>query len=186
MGNVTDVVSQVGTLEFPTWMAYCNMFLQDPNIATNVIDPSRLLTAEILANKTEELLDLLAEYPDLGPGFNFIGSVSSIHRHETSVHPIWSSSRALLSLGVDWADDIPEAEKLRLKLRGVEASRKLADIVGQEGGTYINEANPYEPEWENVFWGNNYDKLVEVKRRVDPESLFGCNRCVGGDIVFEP
>jgi hypothetical protein len=58
--------------------------------------------------------------------------------------------------------------------------------VGSDGGTYINEANPYEPDWKNAFWGPNYDKLLEIKKRVDPKNLMVCNRCVGTDILYEP
>lgn len=70
-GNVTGVDQQAGGFDFPSWIEYCNAFLQDPNIATNVIDPSRLLTAEVLMNRTGDLLDLLEDYPDRGAGFNF-------------------------------------------------------------------------------------------------------------------
>jgi hypothetical protein len=52
-------------------MDYLNTFLQDPNIATNVMDTSRLLTPNVLLNRTEELLDLVQDYPEMGLGFNF-------------------------------------------------------------------------------------------------------------------
>jgi hypothetical protein len=59
-------------------------------------------------------------------------------------------------------------------------------VAGLGGGTYVNEANPYEPNWEEAFWGSNYEKLLKVKRRIDPENLLTCNRCVGTDIVLQP
>jgi len=68
---MTNVTGQIGSFDFPTWMDYLNTFLQDPNIATNVIDTSRLLTANVLLNQTEELLDLVQDYPEMGLGFNF-------------------------------------------------------------------------------------------------------------------
>ncbi len=33
------------------------------------------------------------------------------------------------------------------------------------GGTYGNEADVYEPDWERAFWGENYEELVRVKRK---------------------
>lgn len=69
----------------------------------------------------------------------------------------------------------------------VAVSRALEKIVGKNGGTYINEANPYEPNWKEVFWGKaNYARLEKIKRRIDPRNLMVCNRCVGTDIVYEP
>jgi hypothetical protein len=186
VGNVDGVTAQFGAVNFPSWMEYCNAFLQDPNIATNIIDPSRLLTAEVLSNKTDELLDALEEFPELEAGFNFIGKVDSKSRDLTSVHNIWKRSRALMSMGANWKDDAPESEKRRMKLLAVEASKRLADIVGKNGGTYVNEGNPYEPYWREAFWGDKYRTLEKIKRRIDPEGLFVCNRCVGGDLVYEP
>lgn len=71
-GNVTGAQAFAFAIDFPSWIEYCNAFLQDPNIATNVIDPSRMLTSEVLAGKTEELVSLVFdEFPDLHAGFNF-------------------------------------------------------------------------------------------------------------------
>lgn len=142
IANMTNVTGQIGSFDFPTWMDYLNTFLQDPNIATNVMDTSRLLTANVLLNQTEELLDLVQDYPEMGLGFNFIGKVNSAERDNTAVHDIWKHSRALFTMSVDWRDDAPEAEKKRLKLQAVEVSGRFAEIVGPDGGTYINEANP--------------------------------------------
>lgn len=188
-GNVDghEVEAQVGTLNFLSWIAYCDAFLSDPNIATNVIDPSRLLSTEVLGNsaKIDALLDFMELYPDMHAGFNFIGKVNSEKRDQTAVHEAWKSSHAILSVGTDWPDETPEEEKIRRKRRAVEVSRQLGEIVGKKGGTYVNEANPYEEGWENVFWGRKYERLKEVKRRVDPKGLFRCNRCVGGDVVYD-
>lgn len=71
-GNVTGAQAFAIAIDFPSWIEYCNAFLQDPNIATNVIDPSRLLTPEVLQEKTEELVSIVVdEFPDLHAGFNF-------------------------------------------------------------------------------------------------------------------
>lgn len=102
------------------------------------------------------------------------------------MHPAWNDGRGVFSISTDWADDAPEDEKHALRLELVEVSQRLGGIVGQGGGTYVNEANPYEPDWKNVFWGEKYGRLLKIKRRVDPENLFVCNRCVGSNIVLEP
>jgi hypothetical protein len=62
---------------FPgSWNMYLDKFLLDPNIATNIQDASRLLTADVLENKTDELVEFILEN---GGGFNwgmlfFLGS----------------------------------------------------------------------------------------------------------------
>jgi hypothetical protein len=89
-------------------------------------------------------------------------------------------------MGVDWANQANGTERTRLRKELVQVSLELEALVGKDGGTYINEANPYEPDWKNAFWGPNYHKLLEIKQRIDPENLMVCNRCVGTDILYEP
>lgn len=48
-------------------------------------------------------------------------------------------------------------------------------------GSYGNEGDYFEPEWQTQFWGENYGRLLEVKRRVDPSGLFVCHHCVGSE-----
>ncbi|KAH7125208.1 putative FAD binding domain protein [Dendryphion nanum] len=186
IGDEAKVDTMAAGMDFPTWIDYVNVFLQDPNVATNVVDPSRLLTPDVLLNKTEKLLGVIDDFPDFHPGFNFIGKVDSRNRDQTAVHSVWKTSRAIFSMGTDWKDDAPESEKRTKRLRMVDVSRRLAEIVGEGGGTYVNEANPYEPDWKQAFWGEKYSRLERINRRIDSKGIFVCNRCVGGDLVYKP
>lgn len=71
-----------------------------------------------------------------------VGKVNPAQRNKTSVHRIWEHSRAILSFGVDWEDEATDVEKKDKKQILVELSRRLGEIAGPEGGTYLNEANP--------------------------------------------
>jgi len=73
----------LGNFTLPSWEAYTDLFLTDPNIATNIQDASRLLTPEVLSEKADPLVDLALRYPDAAPGHNFseYHSVSSTLHH---------------------------------------------------------------------------------------------------------
>ncbi len=71
LASHVNVSAQVGSITFPTWIDYCNAFLTDVNIATNVIDPSRLLTSDDLLQRTTELVDVILEFETFSAGFNF-------------------------------------------------------------------------------------------------------------------
>jgi len=53
--------------------------------------------------------------------------------------------------------------------------------LSPETGAYLNEADRYEPEWQRTFWGSNYERLLQIKRAVDPEDVFWCAPCVGNE-----
>jgi hypothetical protein len=68
--------------------------------------------------------------------------VNNDERDNTALHPIWKESHGLFSLSTDWPDNASEETKKEKKETQVEISNRLADIVGPDGGTYVNEANP--------------------------------------------
>ena len=74
--------------------------------------------------------------------FGAVGKVNNDERDNTAVNEIWKHSHALLSITVDWANNATESEKHKKRLHAVHISETLTKIVGSEGGTYINEANP--------------------------------------------
>ena len=49
-------------------------------------------------------------------------------------------------------------------------------------GSYWNEADYYDPEFQHSFWGAaKYPKLLAVKQAYDPKGLFTCHHCVGSE-----
>jgi hypothetical protein len=57
-------------------------------------------------------------------------------------------------------------------------------IWGQSRGivlTKFGQANPFEPQWQKTFWGENYPRLLEIKRKVDAGDVFWCEPCVGNE-----
>ncbi|OJJ98365.1 hypothetical protein ASPACDRAFT_1871837 [Aspergillus aculeatus ATCC 16872] len=57
--------------------------------------------------------------------------------------------------------------------RWYEAKERMWQLWAPESGAYMNEANPFDPEFKRDFYGANYDRLVQVKAKYDPtESLF--------------
>jgi hypothetical protein len=40
------------------------------------------------------------------------------------------------------------------------------------GGAYLNEGDFHQPDFEDVFYGPNYDRLLEIKDKYDPDQIF--------------
>lgn len=74
-----------------------------------------------------------------------------------------------------------------------------ANLVGQETVTkklvpalehlgsgsfaaYLNEADFNQPNWQDVFYGTNYPKLVAIKKKYDPDGIFWGPTAVGSEV----
>ncbi|KAK4156094.1 hypothetical protein C8A00DRAFT_12939 [Chaetomidium leptoderma] len=82
-------------------------------------------------------------------------------------------------MGTGWAPDISTTE-----LEAVQ--RKITDNwMGRlrpfGPGAYLNEGDVMEPDFAGAFYGTNYDRLLKIKRRVDPHDLFWAPTAVGSE-----
>ena len=53
--------------------------------------------------------------------------------------------------------------------------------LAPNSGTYDNEADYFQKNWQTVFWGDNYAKLLKIKKIYDPTGLLYCHHCVGSE-----
>ncbi|KAI0859011.1 FAD-binding domain-containing protein [Xylaria cubensis] len=68
-------------------------------------------------------------------------------------------------------------EALNIVNNITEPLRKIAPDMG----AYVNENNPSEPNWQHTFWGDNYERLLQIKKAIDPEDVLWCHPCVGNE-----
>jgi hypothetical protein len=47
--------------------------------------------------------------------------------------------------------------------------------------SYVSESNFFEKDWQRSYWGANYERLLAVKRRYDPDGLFFVHHGVGSE-----
>ncbi|KAI2628458.1 FAD-binding domain-containing protein [Hypoxylon sp. NC1633] len=53
--------------------------------------------------------------------------------------------------------------------------------VSPGAGAYMNECDVEEPDWQQAFFGTNYDRLLAIKRRRDPWGVFYAPGTVGSE-----
>jgi hypothetical protein len=52
--------------------------------------------------------------------------------------------------------------------------------ITPNAGAYQSEGDVYEPDYIRSFWGQeNYNRLLKIKKELDPDNLLSCFRCVG-------
>ena len=106
---------------------------------------------------------------------------------ETSMNPKVFDAAALIisATGGDAIPGVPGQEPDRAKgeaaKAGVTAAMDAIRAVTPGAGSYVNEADYFEPDWQRTFWGDNYERLLQIKRKYDPDGLFFCHHCVGSE-----
>jgi FAD/FMN-containing dehydrogenase len=48
-------------------------------------------------------------------------------------------------------------------------------------GSYVSESNFFENGWQQSYWGSNYHRLAQIKRKYDPDGLFFVHNGVGSE-----
>jgi hypothetical protein len=72
-------------------------------------------------------------------------------------------------------------------VEGRKAAKRIHQCVDQlravapNGGAYVSESNYFENGWQQAYWGSNYPRLAEIKRKYDPDGLFIVHNGVGSE-----
>jgi len=105
---------------------------------------------------------------------------------ETSINPTLLDSAALAIVyakaqevfpGVPGYE--PNIEEGKAQLEKVTIAMKYLNEATPGSGTYSNEADYFQENWQQAFWGKNYSRLLQIKEKYDPDHLFHCHHSVG-------
>ncbi|RNJ53474.1 hypothetical protein D7B24_001763 [Verticillium nonalfalfae] len=97
-----------------------------------------------------------------------------------AVHPAWRKALIKLavgSMGFPPFNKTAESEAIETLTTHFEPLRQLTP----DGGSYVNEALKYEPNFQQAFWGKHYERLAQIKRKFDSDDLFWCQPCIGNE-----
>jgi len=75
----------------------------------------------------------------------------------------------------------PDAAKGRKAAEAVHCAMNELRAVVPDKGAYVSESNFFEADFQNSYWGTNYARLAEVKKKYDPEGLFFVHNGVGSE-----
>jgi hypothetical protein len=75
----------------------------------------------------------------------------------------------------------PDVIKGRTAAKVIDQCVEQLRAVAGPGGSYVNETNYFEQDWQQAFWGENYTRLRAIKKRYDPDGLFFVHHGVGSE-----
>jgi len=101
---------------------------------------------------------------------------------DSAVTPVWRRATWHVIMLTAWDPAETSREATNAAFRAVhEAINPLRELT-PAGGAYLNEADTFERDPVGSFWGwGNYERLVGIKREVDPKGVLQVHQGVGWD-----
>jgi len=115
-----------------------------------------------------------------------------IRDRATAIHPAVFDAAALV-LSASWQERAfpgvpghePDHELARTGQQAVTQTMDIIRAAAPEAGSYVNETDYHQPDWQHAFWGGNYARLLETKHAYDPGSLFRVHHGVGSETTSD-
>jgi hypothetical protein len=145
---------------------------------------SRLIPRSTLAEHPAGISRALRDAVDSG---HFYVALSAMNLKATpgapakAVLPAWRSTIAQCIVGEPWNWSIPHTEMVARKSELLDDVMPKLDAATPGSGIYLNEAHAEQTNWQTEFYGENYGRLLGIKKRYDPDSLFYAATSVGSD-----
>lgn len=143
---------------------------------------SRLIPRDLATQNTEAVVDAIRYISSQtlisGVSYNLSHSVSS--PDDVAVNPQFRRALFSLTLGTpvdytDWAATKAAQDKITNDF--IPALERITP----NGAAYLSEADFQEPNFQQTFYGNNYGRLLDIKRKYDPNDIFYAKTAVGSD-----
>jgi hypothetical protein len=119
-------------------------------------------------------------------GMNYAPTLAVSGRPDNAVNPAFRTTlmHAQAYEGDAWWDTVSSQKTIREQKarhdRLQSYMQKWRDVT-EGSGSYMNEGDAQSPEWQEEFYGYNYPKLVGIKRKWDPWSVFWAISAVDSD-----
>ncbi|KAL9096405.1 MAG: hypothetical protein Q9165_001402 [Trypethelium subeluteriae] len=175
--------------ELPTWHAFYSKYIvaNAVGVGTTLFPITRLVPLSLFATATGRaslmayLTDIVAA--GLTPYVPVVAPVlygdPATAANATSATPAWRTGYWELGGAVTMAWNA-SLEERRAAVGQLQNLTARLEALMPESGAYMNEANPWTEGWQEAWWGKeNYARLLEVKKRYDPDGLLSCWKCVG-------
>ncbi|KAI0110925.1 isoamyl alcohol oxidase [Nemania sp. FL0031] len=172
--------------ESTTWLDHW-LKLIEPNptqFVQNAQYGGWMVPREVLDNHEDSLLDAIQEITEAGcvfVGLSLNVSQSNIAQNQNSVRPSWRNAALNAILSTPWPNGANLNAMHQLASTMTQTCVPALSRLAPEAGAYLNEADPNQPDWKEAFYGPNYQRLLSVKERYDPNHIFYGSTAVGSD-----
>ena len=189
--NMLGVNYTLNVTSFPNFLQHFNHYfgpLPYSVDASAQVSGSRLIPRSVVQQNNQALTAALQELTSTGKfliaglGISAPLNLSSNTPASNAVLPAWRSTLLHLLVVAEWNFTAPLSENLALQAQLTNVIVPSLEAITPRSGAYLNEANFQQPNFQEAFYGANYPKLLEVKKKWDPDSLFYATTAVGSEV----
>lgn len=182
-----DRWSQIGfpytqtTREFNSFYESYIALFSGEGAGTSMLTSGRIITRDNIRTNAKPIMSLFREITDAGrfiighvlaPGNHNVDTVGS------AVHPAWKE-HAYLPLWTTTVQGNENASQMQSIISQVNSYEDRMKAITPGGGSYLNEGNIFDPQWAKEMYGANWERLRDIKERVDPLGVFYAEAAVG-------
>ncbi|KAH7410678.1 putative isoamyl alcohol oxidase [Cadophora sp. MPI-SDFR-AT-0126] len=180
----------VSYTEFATYQEHYNTYmgpLPYGNIAVEEYQfGSRLVPKSVVQNNNAGLQSVLRNVTEhgvlvVGIAVDVAKPISKLNI-SNAVLPAWRDALLHAYFTTPWSNDPTKwDEMIAAQWTMTDEFVPQIESVTPGSGSYMNEGDFRQPDFQNVFYGKNYPALLAIKKKWDPTSLFYSLSAVGSE-----
>ncbi|KAF2726470.1 FAD-binding domain-containing protein [Polyplosphaeria fusca] len=173
---------QYDSKQFDSFLAsYETMSLPSSNISNSILG-GRLLPRSVAVEDVDQFLNALRTIYEANYVFAGLAlDVSQTPPDKVSANPYWRKTLINGVLGTFYDYSNHEGNFKNQDYLTKVLIPLLDKLSHGESAAYVNEASFAEPDWQRVFYGENYGRLRHIKRLYDRHGMFFCLGGVGSE-----
>ncbi|KAL1883925.1 hypothetical protein Daus18300_000033 [Diaporthe australafricana] len=138
----------------------------------------RLIPRDTILNNSNETSQVIRNIVNIGGSVleMTIGATSEVARHpDNAVNPAWRDA-VILVFTSGGQGSLAEQQNIVTNVTGPMLTNLTPD-----SGSYMNEGDVNEPNFQQSFYRENYERLLTIKRKYDPNDVFYAKTAVGSE-----
>ncbi|KAH7333360.1 hypothetical protein BKA65DRAFT_43222 [Rhexocercosporidium sp. MPI-PUGE-AT-0058] len=100
---------------------------------------------------------------------------------DSSVNPAWRNTYAHILQSVNWAEGASAEIQLATRQNFTFGHMQRWRDLSPGAGSYLGESDILEPNFQQSFYGSAYDRLLALKKKLDPKDVFFAQTAVGSE-----
>ncbi|KAF4549103.1 FAD-binding domain-containing protein 2 [Elsinoe fawcettii] len=144
----------------------------------------RLIPRSVIDNNNSALTDAYRFINNNGGQFIGVGvdvSPSVAGNVDNAVNTAWRDTLIDTVVTTPWNFSAPLSDMIELQDKMTNVLLPALDALTSKASCYLNEGDFREPNWQDVFYGDNYERLLSIKNKYDPNHIFYATTAVGSE-----